>query len=280
MRGKGLRRGVIVEIERLGDLETSSISQSPNLSISAQITAVHESGIRTVRFAEPINSYLGELGEIPLPPYITAYTGDRERYQTVYSRPEGSAAAPTAGLHFTPELLVQLRQQGVGFETTTLHVGLDTFKPVTVENIEEHPIHTEWAKLTAATARRINETTLQGGRIIAVGTTTARTLEWAATAAQGLNPYDSQACPWQRVAAFAGNVSLFIRPGYRFRAVDALITNFHLPRSSLLLMVSAFVGQAQADDVDAGRRMLLAAYEEAKRMEYRFFSFGDAMLIL
>jgi S-adenosylmethionine:tRNA ribosyltransferase-isomerase len=296
VQGKGLRQGVIVAIERLGDLENGSHPPSPNLSISqspplplsqppnhpisAQIIAVHESGTRTVRFAEPIRPYLDELGEIPLPPYITAYQGDRERYQTIYSRPEGSAAAPTAGLHFTPELFVQLRQQGIGFETTTLHVGLDTFKPVTVENIEEHPIHTEWAELTAATARHINETTLQGGRIIAVGTTTARTLEWAATAAQGIDPYELRACPWQRVAAFAGNVSLFVRPGYQFRAVDALITNFHLPRSSLLLMVSAFVGQAHPEDVDAGRRILLATYEEAKRMEYRFFSFGDAMLIL
>lgn len=280
VRGKGLREGAIVEIERLRDLEPETTFPSPHPLISGQIIAVHESGTRTVRFSEPIRPYLEELGEIPLPPYITGYAGDRERYQTVYSRPEGSAAAPTAGLHFTPELLVRLREQGVGFETTTLHVGLDTFKPVTVEDIEEHRIHAEWAELTAETARRINETTLQGGRIIAVGTTTARTLEWAATAAQGLDPYDSQACPWQRVAAFAGNVSLFIRPGYRFRAVDALITNFHLPRSSLLLMVSAFVGQTHPDDVDAGRRILLAAYEEAKQMGYRFFSFGDAMLIL
>jgi S-adenosylmethionine:tRNA ribosyltransferase-isomerase len=279
VQGKGLRAGVIVEIEGWGDGEIGSRPPSPHPSISAQIIAVHDSGTRTVRFAEPIRPYLEELGEIPLPPYITAYQGDRERYQTVYSRPEGSAAAPTAGLHFTPELLVQLRQQGVGFETTTLHVGVDTFKPVTVENIEEHSIHTEWAELTAATARRINETTLQGGRVIAVGTTTARTLEWGATAAQGIDPYDPRACPWQRVAAFSGNVSLFIRPGYQFRAVDALVTNFHLPRSSLLLMVSAFVGQAHPEDIDAGRRILLAAYEEAKQMGYRFFSFGDAMLI-
>lgn len=280
VRGKGLREGVIVEIERLRDSETALTSQSPNLSISAQITTVHESGTRTVRFAEPITPYLGELGEIPLPPYITGYTGDRERYQTVYSRPEGSAAAPTAGLHFTSELLIRLRNQGVHFDTTTLHVGLDTFKPVTVENIEEHRIHTEWAELAADTARRINEVTLQGGRIVAIGTTTARTLEWAATAAQGLDPYDMRACPWQRVAAFTGNVALFIRPGYRFRAVDALVTNFHLPRSTLLLMVSAFVGQAHPEDMDAGRQILLESYEEAKRMGYRFFSFGDAMLIL
>jgi S-adenosylmethionine:tRNA ribosyltransferase-isomerase len=261
--------------------------------------AVHESGTRTVRFSSPIRPYLEELGEVPLPPYITQYSGDRERYQTVYSQPEGSAAAPTAGLHFTPELLIQLRQQGIQFETVTLHVGLDTFKPVAVAEIEHHQIHTEWAELSNATARRINDVSLQGGRIVAVGTTTARTLEWSATSAQGIDPYSGgfnapggsnnpksticnpqSSCPWQRVAAFTGQVSLFIRPGYRFRAVDALITNFHLPRSSLLMMVSAFIGQAHPDDADAGRQLLLQVYEEAKRKGYRFFSFGDAMIVL
>jgi len=217
---------------------------------------------------------------VPLPPYITSYTGDRERYQTVYSRPEGSVAAPTAGLHFTPELLVALREQGVLFETVTLHVGLDTFRPVESEEIEGHVIHTEWAETSSATARRINDVTLAGGKVVAVGTTTARTLEWAATGAQGIDPYATDACPWQRVAAFTGNVNLFIRPGYRFRALDALLTNFHLPRSSLLMLVSAFIGQAHPVDVDAGRRMLLDTYEIAKREGYRFFSFGDAMLIL
>jgi S-adenosylmethionine:tRNA ribosyltransferase-isomerase len=230
---------------------------------------------------------LYELGEIPLPPYITEYTGDRERYQTVFSRPEGSAAAPTAGLHFTPDLLVALRRSDVLFETVTLHVGLDTFKPVEAERIEDHVIHSEWAEVTAAAARRINDVTLQGGSVVAVGTTTVRTLEWAATGAQGLDPYDTLACPWKRTAAFAGDVDLFIRPGYRFRAVDKLVTNFHLPRSSLLMMVSAFVGQPHAGDwggdggdVDMGRRMLLNAYEVAKQEGYRFYSFGDAMLIV
>jgi len=162
----------------------------------------------------------------------------------------------------------------------TLHVGLDTFKPVESERVQDHPIHTEWAELSSATARRINDATLAHGRVVAVGTTTARTLEWAATGAQGLDPYDAHACPWQRVAAFGGDVNLFIYPGYRFRALDALITNFHLPRSSLLMLVSAFIAQAHPADVDAGRRMLLATYETAKRAGYRFFSFGDAMLIL
>ena len=245
----------------------------------ATITTVHESGTRTINFSTPIQPYLAELGEVPLPPYITEYHGDRERYQTIYSRPEGSAAAPTAGLHFTPELLVNLRAQGVAFEPVTLHVGLDTFKPVESAEIEGHVIHTEWAELSTTTARRINETTLQGGRIVAIGTTSARTLEWAATGAQGLDPYDPQACPWQRVAAFTGNVNLFMRPGYRFRAVDALLTNFHLPRSSLLLLVSAFIGQLHPGDPDAGRRILLDTYAVAKQEGYRFFSFGDAMLI-
>ena len=248
-------------------------------ALTATVMHVTPSGTRQVRFSSSVRPYLEELGEIPLPPYITQYTGDRERYQTVYSLPEGSAAAPTAGLHFTPELLLQARARGVQFEAVTLHVGLDTFKPVASDTVEGHVIHSEWAELSAATARRINETTLAGKRVIAVGTTTARTLEWGATGAQGLDPYDDGACPWQRVAAFAGNVNLFIHPPYRFRAIDALITNFHLPRSSLLMMVSAFAGQGEAD-ADAGRRLLLQAYEVAKREGYRFFSFGDAMLIM
>ncbi|MCB0145333.1 MAG: S-adenosylmethionine:tRNA ribosyltransferase-isomerase [Caldilineaceae bacterium] len=220
------------------------------------------------------------MGEIPLPPYITEYGGDRERYQTVYSRPEGSAAAPTAGLHFTPELLAALHTKGIGLETVTLHVGLDTFRPVESERVEDHAIHTEWASLSSMAARRINETTLAGGRMVAVGTTSVRTLEWAATRAQGIDPYDQAACPWQRVAAFTDNVDIFIYPGYRFRAVDMLITNFHLPRSSLLMLVSAFIAQAHPTDADAGRRILLDLYEEAKREGYRFYSFGDAMVLI
>lgn len=248
--------------------------------LRATVVALDPGGTRTLHFSAPVRPYLDELGEIPLPPYITAYTGDPERYQTVYSRPEGSAAAPTAGLHFTPDLLLELRAQGVDFDTVTLHVGLDTFKPVEAEQIEDHVIHSEYAELSSATARRINDVTLRGGRIVAVGTTCARTLEWGATGAQGLDPYDVDACPWKRTAAFAGDVSLYIRPGYRFRAVDVLMTNFHLPRSSLLMLVSAFVAQAHPGDLDAGRRILLETYEAAKRAGYRFFSFGDAMLII
>lgn len=248
--------------------------------LDALITAVLPSGARHVRFAHPILAHLAEYGEIPLPPYITQYTGDRERYQTVYGRAEGSVAAPTAGLHFTPELLVQLRGQGIAFDTVTLHVGLDTFQPIAVDQVEEHPIHSEWAELTGDVARRINATTLAGGRVVAVGTTSVRTLEWAATGAQGIDPYDPQACPWQRTAAFAGAIDLYIRPGYPFRAVDVLVTNFHLPRSTLLLLVSAFIAQAHPHDPDAGRRILLDTYAEAIAQGYRFYSFGDAMLIV
>lgn len=271
VRGRGLREGVSVTVER----SDASLADEAT-ELTATITAVNDTGTRVVRFA---TSPLG-AGEVPLPPYITDYVGDAERYQTVYSQPEGSAAAPTAGLHFTPELLVDLRQRGVPLETVTLHVGLDTFRPVTAETVDAHEIHSEWAQLGSATARHINETTLAGRRVIAVGTTSVRTLEWAGTRAQGIDPYDHNACPWQRVSAFADNVDLFIHPPYRFRAVDALITNFHLPKSSLLMLVSAFVGQPDTDDTDWGRRTLLSAYEEAKREEYRFFSFGDAMLIL
>ena len=271
VRGKKLVEGTKLEIERLRDWEIDARLQETN----------PQSAIRNlVEFSEPIQPYLDELGEVPLPPYITEYTGDRERYQTVYSRPEGSAAAPTAGLHFTPDLLIQLRNQGVSFDTVTLHVGLDTFKPVESATVEDHHIHSEWAELSSRTARAINDTTLAGGRIVAIGTTATRTLEWAATDAQGLDPYEPNACPWQRVAAFGGDVNLFIYPGYRYRAVDRLITNFHLPKSSLLMLVSAFIAQAHPDDVDAGRRILLETYEIAKQEGYRFFSFGDAMLIL
>ena len=265
VRGRGLNAGVTVAL---------------GAELTATVRDVMPAGTRIVEFSAPVRPYLDELGEVPLPPYITGYAGDRERYQTVYSRPDGSVAAPTAGLHFTPELLFDLRAQGVTFDTVTLHVGLDTFKPVESARVEEHTIHTEWAELSSATARHINDTTLAGGRVVAVGTTTARTLEWGSTGAQGIDPYDAQACPWKRVAAFVGDVNLFIYPGYRFRAIDALITNFHLPRSSLLMLVSAFIGQAYPDDRDAGRRILLESYEVAKREGYRFFSFGDAMLIL
>lgn len=251
-------------------------------TLQATVTAVLNGAQREVTFSEPIEPRLEALGHTPLPPYIHERLDDPERYQTIYARPEGSAAAPTAGLHFTGDLLLALRAAGVLFETVTLHVGLDTFKPVEAERVADHEIHSEWATLSPDSARRINDTKLAGGRLVAVGTTTARVVESASLRSAGIEGSlqrisgrdaageTSNICPWKPVAAFSGHTDLFIYPGYRFRAVDAMITNFHLPRSSLLMMISAF----------AGRDLVLHAYEEAIARGYRFYSFGDAMLIL
>jgi len=236
---------------------------------------------RVITFSQPIDPE-DNLGHTPLPPYIHEALEDGRRYQTVYSKPPGSAAAPTAGLHFTPELLLALRSSGVLFETVTLHVGLDTFRPVRSEYVVEHNIHSEWARLSQEAARRINETKLLGGRVIAVGTTTVRVLESAALRSAGVSgsfsdisqkdmTVDTTAlCPWRPVAAFEDRTDLFIYPGYRFRVVDMLLTNFHLPQSSLLMLVSAF----------AGREKVLSSYQEAIEKKYRFYSFGDAMLLI
>jgi S-adenosylmethionine:tRNA ribosyltransferase-isomerase len=229
--------------------------------ITGEIVARSAAGGRIVQFSGggEIDEAVLALGSLPLPPYIEGYTGDPERYQTVYGDRLGSAAAPTAGLHFTPGLLDALRQQGVGLATVTLHVGLDTFRPVKVDDLAAHQIHRETCTLPAETAEAIERTRSRGGRVIAVGTTTVRTLETAgAVAGDGPLP------------AWTGDTSLFIVPGYRFRVVDAMVTNFHLPRSTLLALVSAF----------AGRDRILAAYREAIRERYRFFSFGDATLII
>lgn len=199
---------------------------------------------------------LDALGEMPLPPYIHEKLQDRNRYQTVYARQDGSAAAPTAGLHFTPELLQRIRDKGIDIVPVLLHVGLGTFRPVKVENIEEHEMHTEYFEVTEDAARRINAARERGGRIVAVGTTSVRTLESAAKDG--------------KVQAMRGDTSIFIKPGYRYQMVDALITNFHLPGSTLVMLVSALYD----------RERILAAYEVAVREKYRFFSFGDAMLIL
>ena len=193
---------------------------------------------------------------MPLPPYITHKLQDRNRYQTVYAKYEGSAAAPTAGLHFTPELLDQVRALGVQIGFVTLHVGLGTFRPVKVDDVEQHTMHTEWYNVPPQTADLINRTHEAGHRVICVGTTSCRTIESAADE-NGI------------VHAGSDDTSIFIYPGYRFRAMDALITNFHLPESTLIMLVSAF----------AGRENVLAAYKEAVDMRYRFFSFGDAMMI-
>lgn len=241
--------------------------------ITAEVTETLEEAERVVQFSQPINDRLDEMGTVPLPPYIHVPLANPERYQTVYSRQEASAAAPTAGLHFTDELLLQLRQKGVLFAYCTLEIGLGTFKPVAVERIEDHHIHSERAILTAENARIINETKLAGGRVIAVGTTVARTLETAGILSEGgdpANPAQSvDACPWRPVIAFERDTNLFIYPGYRWRVVDAMATNFHLPKSTLLMMVSSF----------AGRENIRHAYEVAKQAGYRFFSFGDAMFI-
>jgi S-adenosylmethionine:tRNA ribosyltransferase-isomerase len=243
--GKGLKAGRQLEIEG---------------GPQAEVLAVLDGPKRIVRFAEPIENFYQKAGHIPLPPYITEHLADPERYQTVFAQESGSAAAPTAGLHFTPELMGELSAQGVILVSVTLHIGLDTFAPVNEARPEQHKIHTEWCHLSQQAADQINAARRGGNRIIAVGTTSVRTLE---TAAQ-------QANPGQVVAPFSGPTALYILPGYTFRAVDALITNFHLPKSTLIMLVSAF----------AGRETILNAYETAKENGYRFYSFGDAMLIV
>jgi S-adenosylmethionine:tRNA ribosyltransferase-isomerase len=221
---------------------------------TAQIEARLEGGIRLVRFIPPDDEWLQQIGQVPLPPYIHQSLTDPERYQTVYARQPGSAAAPTAGLHFTPRLLDQLRAQGVQIVTVTLHVSLDTFRPLQSEQIVEHKMHGEWFTVSPEAAEAINRTK---GRIVAVGTTCVRTLESAAVGRRQVQP-------------MTGETHLYITPGYEFKVVDALITNFHLPRSTMLVLVCAF----------AGRELILHAYQEAVRLQYRFLSFGDAMLIL
>ena len=214
-------------------------------------------GGRIVEFAceGSFEAALDALGEMPLPPYIHEKLADRDRYQTVYAKQEGSAAAPTAGLHFTPELLERIRAKGVEIVPVLLHVGLGTFRPVKVENIEEHEMHSEYFEVTEEAARRVNAARERGSRVVAVGTTSVRTLESAAENG--------------RLVAQRGDTSIFIKPGYRFQLVDALITNFHLPGSTLIMLVSALYD----------REHILEAYKTAVDMEYRFFSFGDAMLI-
>lgn len=236
--------------------------------LEAMVIELREESQRIVEFNEPIDAYLDQIGELPLPPYIHQPLTDPERYQTVYARQRGSVAAPTAGLHFTPELLLQIQAMDVQIVYCMLHVGLGTFLPVKAEQIAQHRLHAEYAELSADDARRINETKLRGGRVIAVGTTSVRTLETAALRSAGEAGTD--VCPWRPVIAIAEPTSLFIMPGFTYRITDAMITNFHLPRSTLLMLVSAF----------AGRELMLRAYEEAKREGYRFFSLGDACLLL
>jgi S-adenosylmethionine:tRNA ribosyltransferase-isomerase len=234
--------------------------------LQAEILAVLEGSRRLVRFSEPVESHLVRVGHTPLPPYIHTPLINPERYQTVYARQPGSAAAPTAGLHFTPQLMDSLRSLGIRFATVTLHVGLDTFAPVTEDSPVEHKIHTEWCQVPPETVDLVNQTKAAGGRIIAVGTTSVRTLESAAAG----DPHAQEAAHTLPLHPFTGPTSLYILPGYTFRIVDAMITNFHLPRSTLIMLVSAF----------AGKETVLNTYQVAVRTGYRFYSFGDAMLIL
>ncbi len=231
--------------------------------VEAEIISSLEGSRRLVRFTAPVEDFVSGLGQMPLPPYIHEKLSDPERYQTVYAKTPGSAAAPTAGLHFTPRLMEALRAKGIQFAEVTLHVGLDTFAPVTEADPRLHKIHTEWCELTPDAAAKINAARAAGGRVIGVGTTSVRTLE---SAAQNLPVTDHLSL----ITAFSGPTSIYILPGYQYKVVDAIITNFHLPKSTLIMMMSAF----------AGREAVLSAYETAKREGYRFFSFGDAMLIV
>lgn len=230
--------------------------------LSAEVVEQYDGSRRLLRFYGDLESYVVANGNMPLPPYIHEKLNDPDRYQTVYAKVTGSAAAPTAGLHFTPELFARLKDRGVELAQVTLHVGLDTFAPVTEDDPEQHHIHTEWCEVSPETAEIINRTARAGKRVIGVGTTSVRTLETAARQA-AREGYDG------RVIPFSGPTDIFILPGYEFRAIDGMVTNFHLPKSTLIMMVSAF----------AGREQILELYREAVRLEYRFFSFGDAMLL-
>ena len=226
--------------------------------LTAEVIGVVEEGNRLIRFEYEgiFEEILDQLGQMPLPPYITHQLEDKNRYQTVYAKHSGSAAAPTAGLHFTPELLDEIKEKGVEIAHVTLHVGLGTFRPVKVENIQEHHMHSEFYRIEQSEADKINRAKGEGHRVICVGTTSCRTVESAA---------DENG----RLRECSGWTEIFIYPGYKFKVLDALITNFHLPESTLIMLVSAL----------AGREHVLAAYEEAIRERYRFFSFGDAMFI-
>lgn len=242
--GKGLSQGRQVQLEN-----------------GMTVTVLRDLGgpKRLVQFETPIDEQLDVIGRMPLPPYINKPLSDPDDYQTIFSRIPGSAAAPTAGLHFTPQVFKALEQRQIETVFITLHIGLDTFAPVREQDPSLHPIHTEWCSLSQEAAGHLNETRARGGRIVAVGTTSVRTLESAANQ-NGVSP----------IQAFEGPTDLFILPGYPFKLVDAMITNFHLPRSTLLMLVSAF----------AGRDLIFKAYETAMQEKYRFYSFGDAMLII
>lgn len=255
--GKRLKVGAVIGFGQVAEPSGENLFQ-----LAATVKAVDEpTGGRVLQFDLPPNQsilpLLGALGRVPLPPYITNSQADAEQYQTVYAERSGSAAAPTAGLHFTPELLDRLEQQGIGRAFLTLHVGVGTFRPVEVSDIRQHQMHGEWVEVPPETVAKIQETKARGGRVIAVGTTSVRSLEGTAAIHGELQPY-------------CGKTNLYIYPGFQWQVVDGLITNFHLPKSSLMMLVSALIG----------RQRLLDLYEVAINEQYRFYSFGDAMLIL
>jgi S-adenosylmethionine:tRNA ribosyltransferase-isomerase len=257
--GKGLKPGAELILEDPRGAPASSEGSPLVVTVEAELGGAR----RLIRFSSPVTPELERLGEMPLPPYIHEKLADPSRYQTVFARASGSAAAPTAGLHFTPELLERLAARGIDQTYVTLHVGLDTFAPITEAKVEEHAMHSEWMSVSREAAARVNAARAAGRRVIAIGTTSVRTLETAALEAARRGSAEALA-PWE------GPTRLYIMPGYTFRVVQGMLTNFHLPRSTLLLLVSAF----------AGRERVLAAYAEAQSRGFRFYSFGDAMLIL
>ncbi len=243
--GKGIRQGTMIQV-----------NNGPQGIVEKDLGR----SLRLIQFFSPLKDVIDKIGDVPLPPYIHEVLDKPERYQTIYARDSGSAAAPTAGLHFTSGLLERVRAKGVGIAEVTLHIGLDTFAPVHEEDPRDHQIHTEWCQLSQEAAEKIQQTRNNGGRVIAVGTTSVRTLETAK-----LHSPDPL-----RIDPYEGPTDLYILPGFQFQVVDCLITNFHLPESTLLMMVSAFTG----------REKLLSLYELAIREKYRFYSFGDAMFLI
>jgi S-adenosylmethionine:tRNA ribosyltransferase-isomerase len=242
--GKGLYPGKKIRIEDY---------------FEAEIIADKGGSRRLIKFTQPVEKMLPKVGHVPLPPYIHEPLENAERYQTIYAQEPGSVAAPTAGLHFTERLISELQKSGIRIVYVTLHIGLDTFAPVTESNPSDHIIHTEWCQITDEVCKTINQSRVEGHKIIAIGTSSVRVLESAAIEAGSMG-----------VTEFYGPTNLYILPGYKFKVVDGMVTNFHLPKSTLIMLVSAF----------AGRDLILSIYQVAKDMNYRFYSFGDAMLIL
>jgi len=259
--GRRVQTGARLAIDVRGDQVAGLEAARPSPDVNAEVVEVTAGGGRVLAFSVPIEPLLERIGIVPLPPYIHTPLQDPERYQTVYARVRGSVAAPTAGLHFTPQLLRSLHEGGVEFAFVTLHIHMDTFRPVQEEDVEAHRMYSEYCELPAITCEAINRARAEGRRVIAVGTTSVRVLE---TAGRRLGTGE------ESLQAYAGPTNLFVYPGFPFRVVQALITNFHLPRSTLLMLVAAFAGKDRID----------RAYQEAIRERYRLYSFGDAMFIV